>query len=45
MSMIQYCPKCKKDQWFEKVEYSKEHLVMACEECKKHIRTDLEWED
>lgn len=32
-----------KEEWFEKVEYSDEHLIVACHKCNCRLRSDLKF--
>jgi len=43
MDFLLDCPKCGTEQWFEKVEYSDEHLIVVCVKCKVRLQTDLKF--
>jgi len=43
MDMIQYCPECKANKWFDNSEYSPDHLQIKCSECGCELYSDLKF--
>lgn len=43
MPLLIDCPKCKTEQWLEIDEYSDEHMVIVCPNCKASFRSDLKF--
>ena len=43
MSLLLKCPECGSSQWFEILEYSLTHIIIACGNCKIRLRSDLEF--
>jgi len=43
MVLLLKCPKCESAQWFEILEYSQGHIIIACCNCKIRLRSDLKF--
>ena len=43
MSLLLKCPKCESSQWFEILEYSQGHIIIACSNCKIRLWSGLEF--
>ena len=36
-----HCTMCKEEKWFSVEEYSKDHIIISCDDCGVRIYSDL----